>query len=100
MSSPEDEVAISQLKVQSKASLETPSGPPAWKSAAFEGRRAYLFCREDRAIPYAAQKAMIEASGVEWNLGTLDCSHSPFMSKPAELAEWVVEQVRGFQVLL
>jgi len=40
---------------------------------------------------------MIEASGVHWNLGKLDCAHSPFMSKPAELAAWVVEQVRAFQ---
>jgi len=94
---PGDSIAISQLRVQSNASLDTPSGPPAWTCSEFDGRRSYLYCLRDKAIPYTAQKAMVQASGVEWNLGTLDCAHSPFLSCPEELTAWVVEQVRVFQ---
>jgi len=59
-----------------------------------------MYCLKDKAIPYMAQKAMIQASGVDWNLGTLECAHSPFLSHPAKLTAWVAEEVRAFQAAL
>jgi len=56
-----------------------------------------MYCLRDKAIPYVAQKMMIQASGVDWNLGTLDCAHSPFLSHSAELTAWVADQVHAFQ---
>ena len=97
--SPRDSVAISQLRLQAKASMNTPSSHPAWKDAVFDGRRSYLYCLRDGAIEHPAQQAMIATSGVEWNLGTLDCAHSPFLSHPTELSAWVAEQIRSFVAL-
>ncbi len=77
-------------------SMDTPSPPPAWKDPVFDGRRSYLYCIKDKAIPFIAQKMMIESSGVHWNLGTFDCAHSPFLSHPTELCEWIADQVRSF----
>ncbi|KAL6721054.1 hypothetical protein ACLMJK_000154 [Lecanora helva] len=94
--SPEDSVAISQIRPQARRSMNTPSSQPAWRDAAFDGRRSYLYCLKDKAIPHVAQKAMIEESGVDWDLGTLDCAHSPFLSHPAELSTWIGEQLRSF----
>ena len=59
-----------------------------------------MHCLRDKAIPHVAQKMMLQGSGVDWNLGTLDCAHSPFLSHPAELAAWVAEQVHAFQAPL
>ena len=33
------------------------------------------------------QDEMLKASGVDWIVNTLDSSHSPFLSCPAELAD-------------
>ena len=92
-------MAISQLRLQAKGSMNSPSPYPAWKDAAFDDRRSYLYCLKDRAIPYIAQKTMVATSAVKWNLGTLDCGHSPFLSHPTELSLWVAEQIRLFAAL-
>ncbi|KAK7903746.1 hypothetical protein LTR67_001766 [Exophiala xenobiotica] len=55
---------------------------PAWKHVP----STYLFCERDMAIPLHAQKAMVENSGVQWRVDTLDASHSPFLSMPDETA--------------
>lgn len=99
VASPTDSVAISQLRLQSNASLSTPSPPPAWIDSVFNGRRSYLYCRQDNAISIVAQKMMVESTGVEWNLKTFDCAHSPFLCHPAELSAWIAEQARTFMAL-
>jgi len=54
-------------------------------------RRHYVRCLADQAIPVAGQDFMIGAVngalGGETETHTLDASHSPFFSKPADLAE-------------
>lgn len=47
--------------------------------------RYYVECTDDRAINIALQRDMVAASGVE-RVMTMDASHSPFLSRPAELA--------------
>ena len=99
VASPIDSIAISQLRLQSNASMDTPSPPPAWKDSAFDGRRSYLHCLQDKAIPSIAQQIMIETSGVDWNVETFDCAHSPFLSHATELGTWVAKQVRTFMAV-
>jgi pimeloyl-ACP methyl ester carboxylesterase len=48
--------------------------------------RHYIVCSEDQAISEATQRAMIEKIGCD-KVTTMQTSHSPFFSKPAELAE-------------
>ena len=56
--------------------------------------RHYVRCTEDRAITPAGQDYMIanmdEAVGGPTAVSTLACSHSPFLSRPGELAEILV----------
>jgi len=48
--------------------------------------RVFIECLQDGAIPIATQRQMIAAVPCEKVL-TLDTSHSPFFSAPAELAD-------------
>jgi hypothetical protein len=47
--------------------------------------RYYVECWRDRAIPLAAQRAMIQASPCHW-VFSLDTDHSPFFSAPEAFA--------------
>ena len=48
-------------------------------------RRVYVECLRDRAISIARQREMVAARPCEQVL-TLDTDHSPFLSRPQELA--------------
>ena len=48
--------------------------------------RTYVECTEDRTIPIASQRLM-QAMSPGATVVTLDADHSPFLSRPAELAE-------------
>jgi pimeloyl-ACP methyl ester carboxylesterase len=50
--------------------------------------RSYIRCREDRAKPMAMSHEVVRRLGVEPL--EIDGSHSPFLSRPAELAELLV----------
>jgi hypothetical protein len=39
---------------------------------------------------------MIENSGVKWDVREMNTSHSPFLSKPKETMEVIVEMIEGF----
>ncbi|KAF2843361.1 alpha/beta-hydrolase [Patellaria atrata CBS 101060] len=87
---------ILELKTQAEPSLSSPSPSPAWPDKGFDGRRAYIQALQDRAIPFVAQDAMVKYSGVGWEVRQLDTSHSPFLSKPEELGDVVLELFRMF----
>lgn len=53
--------------------------------------RSYILCRQDRAKPLAMSEEVIRRLGVEPLI--IDSSHSPFLSRPAELAELFVKAV-------
>lgn len=53
--------------------------------AEHEVRRRYVLARRDRAIPPALQRRFIAERGVDRSL-EIDTDHSPFLSRPAELA--------------
>lgn len=62
-------------------------------------RRTYVRCTQDQAIPLAAQDQFIaEADALtprnRYIVRTLDASHSPFISMPAQLARLIEEAAR------
>ncbi|KAG7005883.1 hypothetical protein G7Y79_00017g042650 [Physcia stellaris] len=93
--------ALSHLRNQSLASLESPTSAPAWADPAFDNRRSYLRTEIDRVIPLRVQQAMLRDSGVRWRvagLGVLggQVGHAPFLSRAGELAGWVAGEVGLF----
>lgn len=78
-----------------QSTLDAP-GPLAFKESAYDGRRAYIRCAQDQAIPAVFQDAMVAASGVEWKVINMDASHSPFLSKPKETADHLIEVAKSW----
>jgi pimeloyl-ACP methyl ester carboxylesterase len=73
-----------------------PAATPVALSPARGGRvaRFYVECLQDNAIGIATQRRMHAAAGVR-GLATLDADHSPFWSRPDELAQALDGFVRG-----
>lgn len=83
---PEDDVRIATQLLSAEPSA---MGRAIMKlSAQSFGRvdRVYIECLQDRAISIATQRAMQEALLCS-NVVSLDASHSPFISRPKEVAE-------------
>jgi len=80
------------MKSQAHPTFVTPSSPPAWPDNAFDGRRAYIKCHLDNAIPIVAQNAMVGMSGVAWQeLNLTNAGHSPFLTHVKEMSDFVDE---------
>ncbi|KAI0014605.1 hypothetical protein F4780DRAFT_201062 [Xylariomycetidae sp. FL0641] len=86
------------LEGHSALAFRTAAAPAGWREPAFDGRRAFVRCLRDAALPIAAQDAMIEKASreVPWITKTLDASHSPFLSMPMEVARVVEELAAEF----
>ena len=76
--------AGARLSRQSVAAIATPQTAAAWQSLP----STYLICDADRAVPPAAQEAMAARAGT---VRRVDASHSPFLSRPGEVAEVVLD---------
>lgn len=74
----------------------TPCGAPALSDTFYTGRRAYVLCTLDNAIPPLAQEAMIVQSDVKWDVQAFDTGHSPFLSQPDRLTLWTISEVSKF----
>ncbi|KAJ5587141.1 uncharacterized protein N7459_002906 [Penicillium hispanicum] len=60
----------------------------------------YLVCSRDQAIPLQVQETMVAAAqnaGASVTTKYLEASHSPFLSKPDETAEFILEAVGSFK---
>lgn len=88
--------AVATLSTQSMKSFTSPSPSPAWADPAFAGHCAYVLCSKDNALPPMVQDMMLKLSGIEWIMERMPCSHSPFLSCPEELAEFIVEMSQVF----
>jgi pimeloyl-ACP methyl ester carboxylesterase len=76
--------AVAQLRTQSISSFMQPITKAAWKSIP----STYIICERDQAIPLFAQEAMSQRAS---KVVRIDSDHSPFLSKPAELAALILE---------
>lgn len=56
--------------------------------------RTYVECTADRTIPIASQRRMLEASPGA-TVVTLDADHSPYLSRPVELADALEGAIPG-----
>ncbi|KAL6714749.1 hypothetical protein ACLMJK_008174 [Lecanora helva] len=86
------------VKPQSKASFQSPAGPPAWaNNTIYNDRRVYLQTALDHALPIDAQRSFLAESGVEWDVRTFQAGHCSFISQPEAVAQAVVAAAEVFQ---
>jgi len=71
--------AAARLTAQTAKSFTDPITRTAWR----EATTTYVICERDNAIPVFAQEAMAARAG---RVERLNASHSPFLSRPDELA--------------
>jgi pimeloyl-ACP methyl ester carboxylesterase len=76
---PAADAAIARLGHQSLESFRQPLTAAAWRTVP----STFVVCEQDRAIPPAAQLAMARRSR---RVVRMAASHSPFLSRPAEVA--------------
>jgi hypothetical protein len=90
-------VMVKALHPHSTLAFISPQPPPAWAEADFEGRLAYIITTEDKAVPEAAQQAMIAGTGKEWIIKKIASSHcAPFLSRIPEFVMQVNAIVAEF----
>lgn len=83
---------MSSLQPHAIRAFESPTPPPAWAEADFAGRLGFLRCALDQALPTFVQDMFVEKSGVKWAVRDMNCDHSPWANRPAE----VVQVLQGF----
>ncbi|PNP52199.1 hypothetical protein THARTR1_07408 [Trichoderma harzianum] len=87
---------MATLTSQSALSAQSKPAAIGWLDDVYDGRRAYIRCLQDGAVPLAAQDGMLAQSGVEWIIKSLEASHSPYLSMPDELTRVVAETIAEF----
>ncbi|KAL7950076.1 hypothetical protein V8C42DRAFT_309416 [Trichoderma barbatum] len=87
---------IASLKSQSALSVQSRPATIGWLDKIYNGRRAYIRCLQDAALPLAVQDGFLAQSGVEWVTRDIDSSHSPYLSMPDELTRVVADIVDEF----
>ncbi|MGH9497675.1 MAG: alpha/beta fold hydrolase [Terriglobales bacterium] len=83
---------IRQIKALLVPQATSPLSTPVQLTGGKYGKvpRFYVECLHDRAISIGVQRQMYAAAGCE-KVFTLDCDHSPMYSRPAQLANCLME---------
>lgn len=102
---PEDRIdwAVAQLRPQSMAANMGIVPPQAWQDDSYIGRLGYIRCTADAVNPIAQQDSMVAGAGgkEKWVIRTLEGSgHSPFLSRPQEVAATIQDIVNEFEAKL
>ncbi|KAJ5939735.1 hypothetical protein N7466_002869 [Penicillium verhagenii] len=95
--------AVRQLHPQSMAANLGIVPPQAWQDDSYTGRLGYIRCTADVVIPIAMQDSMVTGAGgkEKWVIRTLEGSgHSPFLSRPHEVAATLHDIVNEFDAKL
>lgn len=87
--------ALHPMSVKAVADI-TPALTANWSKSDYEGCMAYVRCTQDVVVPIALQDFMLQQSGANWTIITMDTSHSPFLSRPAELSETIASLATAF----
>ena len=85
------------LRPTSMHAFDSKAPPAAWAEPQFTGKLAFVRCLQDQALPPFLQDKFVSFSGVEWNVKDIEASHSPFASKPDELAELLGNFAQSFE---
>ena len=78
--------------------FESPAPSQAWAETAYDKKRAFLRCMQDRALPTAVQDMFIQRSGVTWDVKDVDAGHEAHISRSKEVCEAVIGFAGSFQV--
>lgn len=79
--------AVARLSPQRASTMKQPSSRAMWQAVP----STYIRCLDDQAVPIAAQDQLAPRCGATL---TIDADHSPFLGKPAELAQLLAGVVR------
>lgn len=71
--------------------FSSPITRSAWADPVLDGRRAFLKCTQDQAIPPLLQDMFVERSGVQWLVRDLEASHGAPVSKSEEVVRLISE---------
>lgn len=82
---------------QGLTSFSSPCPEASWHTDAFRNRVAYIYTLKDHAVPYEAQVAMVQATGVEWITREIASGHSAQLSNPEDLTKILVELAEQWQ---
>ncbi|KAM3535376.1 hypothetical protein MY4038_001430 [Beauveria bassiana] len=93
--------AIPQLRPQSMAANMGIVPPQAWQEDAdhYAGKLGYIVCTDDNLVSFENQMAFVDGAGGrdKWTVRELrGSSHSPFLSRPQEVASVVHEMIGQF----
>ncbi|KAB8277587.1 Alpha/Beta hydrolase protein [Aspergillus minisclerotigenes] len=81
---------------QGLISFSSPCPEASWDTEAFRDRVAYVHTLKDHAVPYEAQVAMVQATGVKWITREVTAGHSVQLSAPEELTNIILELAEQF----
>jgi pimeloyl-ACP methyl ester carboxylesterase len=81
--------AQARLQGQSLASFLEPVTAAAWRERPY----AYLICEIDNCVPAEGQEKLAEGA---CHIERIEASHSPFMSRPGEVEEFLRRAVASF----
>lgn len=85
------------LRPTSMHAFDSPAPSMAWAEPEFADKLGFVRCLQDRALPPFVQDKFVESSGVKWDVKDIEASHSPFASKPDDLAELLEGFARSFE---
>jgi len=88
--------AIAELKPSAILSTETPAPPSGIADSAVEGKRVYVLCGNDLAVPPQVQEMIVKGTGLEWKVVRIESGHCPMVSRPAELAKILADVAEEF----
>lgn len=86
--------AVAHLDVHAEATFDDKTRTAAWRKIP----SAYLVCEDDRALPPALQKSMIETvkeQGGVIDVESIPWAHSPHIGKPEPVAAFIDRAARG-----
>lgn len=81
--------SVQRLRPQSLGSFMTPAAAAAWQHAP----SAYLVCDQDKCLLPAVQETLCTRAGY---VAHLAASHSPFLSRPRAVAEFIESAIARF----
>ncbi|KAL8775133.1 MAG: hypothetical protein Q9209_000612 [Squamulea sp. 1 TL-2023] len=77
--------------------FDSQASPPAWAEPAYEGRRAFVRCLQDQALPTFIQDMFVQKSGVGWHVKDIDAGHSAYVSRLKEVSEAITGFAEKFE---
>ncbi|CAG7995951.1 unnamed protein product [Penicillium salamii] len=95
--------AVPQLRPQSMAANMGIVPPQVWEDDSYSGGLGYIRCTDDVIVPIEQQDGMLAGAGGQskWIIRTLKGSgHSPYLSRPEEVAATVQDIVDEFEAKL